>query len=82
MVTMLQDEQQAADPRGTEEFLHRIVGSLEVARDIVARTRNLYSGSAPVADDEVLGCMAFVGDVLGRVVESLETELGRVGPAA
>jgi hypothetical protein len=68
---------------GMVEALHKMCGSLEVARDLVARSGVVYVNAADTPDGRILELMTQAAAMLSRTVEALQEDLGaRMGPAA
>ena len=64
--------------------LHKVCGTLEVARDLVGRSGFKYLESATIPDSRTLECFAHAASALARVIEVLEGQITEpsLGPAA
>ncbi len=67
------------------ELLHKVRGSVDVARSMIERSTGLCVRSEVGRDDRVLAGLTDAADALGFVAEALEAELRKhasLGPAA
>lgn len=72
-----------AAPMGVVELMHKIQGSVEVARDLVGRSGALYVTVAELPEARILEALADAAHALSRVSEVLDQQLsGSLGPAA
>jgi hypothetical protein len=73
---------QAPEPT-LAETLQRICGSVEVAKDLLERSGDLYLSQSQARDHHVIECFVRAVAVLGEIGEALEGQLeGSFGPAA
>ncbi len=65
------------------ETLQRICGSIEVAKDLLERSGDLYLSQSQARDHNIIECFVRASAALGEVGEALEGQLeGSLGPAA
>ena len=65
------------------ETLQRICGSIEVARDLLVRSGDLYLSQSQARDLHIVESFVRASAVLGEISEALEGQLeGSLGPAA